>query len=189
MQIYGNKRKRLHKKRVQLPQDWFGTPTWLPFHCFGTPIWPPWRHVKTLHKMYIHWIAQLVPRVILIRWRVIYPVKSTGPELKNTWESRTSLTSPTQNRCRQEQRGWAIKQQKILQVFEKVLLEFQNISNLSGLWSPLVTASLPPLSKLIHSGNGICSCLKHAINLWWLLKRLRKAIKLTDIINTDKVLQ
>ena len=25
MQIYWNKRKRLHKKRVQLPQDWFGT--------------------------------------------------------------------------------------------------------------------------------------------------------------------
>ena len=24
MQIYWNKRKRLHKKRVQLPQDWFG---------------------------------------------------------------------------------------------------------------------------------------------------------------------
>ena len=38
---------RLHKKRVQLPQDWFGTPTWPPFHCFGTPIWLPWRHVKT----------------------------------------------------------------------------------------------------------------------------------------------
>ena len=48
MQIYWNKRKRLHKKRVQLPQDWFGTPTWPPFHCFGTTIWPPWRHVKTL---------------------------------------------------------------------------------------------------------------------------------------------
>ena len=31
--------------------------------------------------MYIHWIAQLVP-VILIRWIVIYPVKSAGPELK-----------------------------------------------------------------------------------------------------------
>ena len=48
--IYGNswnKRKRLHKKRVQLPQDWFGTQTWLPFHCFGTQIWQPWRHVKT----------------------------------------------------------------------------------------------------------------------------------------------
>ena len=40
MQIYWNKRKSLHKKRVQLPQDWFGTPTWPPFHCFGTPIWP-----------------------------------------------------------------------------------------------------------------------------------------------------
>ena len=39
MQIYWNKRKRLHKKRVQLPQDWFGTPTW-----------PPGRHVKTLYN-------------------------------------------------------------------------------------------------------------------------------------------
>ena len=47
MQIYWNKRKRLHKKRVQLPQEWFGTQTWPPFHCFGTQIWPPWRHVKT----------------------------------------------------------------------------------------------------------------------------------------------
>ena len=51
MQIYCNKRKRLHKKRVQLPEDWFGTPTWPPFHCFRTPIWPPWRHVKTLYSI------------------------------------------------------------------------------------------------------------------------------------------
>ena len=36
----GTKEKRLHKKRVQFPQDWF-----------GTPIWPPWRHVKTLYYM------------------------------------------------------------------------------------------------------------------------------------------
>ena len=49
MQIYWNKRNHLHKKRVQLPQDWFGTPTWLPFHCFRTPKWPPWRHAKTLY--------------------------------------------------------------------------------------------------------------------------------------------
>ena len=42
--------KSLHKKRVQLSRDWFGTPTWLPFHCFGTLIWPPWRHKKTLHR-------------------------------------------------------------------------------------------------------------------------------------------
>ena len=41
MQIYRNKRKRLHKKRVQLPQDWFRTPTWPPFYFFGNPIWPP----------------------------------------------------------------------------------------------------------------------------------------------------
>ena len=50
MQIYWNKRKRLHKKRVQLPEDWFGTTTWPHFHCFGTPIWPPWRHVKMLYS-------------------------------------------------------------------------------------------------------------------------------------------
>ena len=32
MQIYWNKRNRLHKKGVQLPEDWFGTLTWPPFH-------------------------------------------------------------------------------------------------------------------------------------------------------------
>ena len=31
MQIYDTKRNCLHKKRVQLPQDYFGTPTWPPF--------------------------------------------------------------------------------------------------------------------------------------------------------------
>ena len=50
MLIYWNKRKHLHEKRVQLPKDFLGTPTWPPFHCFGTPKWPPWRHVKTLYK-------------------------------------------------------------------------------------------------------------------------------------------
>ena len=40
LQIYWNKGKRLHRERVQLPQDWFGTPTWLPFHCLGTQLWP-----------------------------------------------------------------------------------------------------------------------------------------------------
>ena len=41
MLIYWNKRKHLHEKRVKLPEDFLGTPTWPPFHCFGTPIWPP----------------------------------------------------------------------------------------------------------------------------------------------------
>ena len=50
MQINWNKRKGLRKKRVQLPEDWFGTPTWPPFYCFGTPIWPQWRQVKTLYS-------------------------------------------------------------------------------------------------------------------------------------------
>ena len=51
-QIYWNKRKRLHKKRVQIPEDWYGTPTWPPFHYFGTPMGPPWRHVKTLYSWF-----------------------------------------------------------------------------------------------------------------------------------------
>ena len=49
MLIYWKKRKHLHETRVQLPEDFLGTPTWPPFHCFGTPIWPPWRPVKTLY--------------------------------------------------------------------------------------------------------------------------------------------
>ena len=57
MQIYWNRRKSLHKKIVQLPQNWFGTPTWPPFHCFGTPIWPLWSHVKT---RYIQCISLLI---------------------------------------------------------------------------------------------------------------------------------
>ena len=52
MQMFWNKRNHLHKKRVHLLQDWFGTPTWPPFRCFGTPIWPTWRHVKTLYCMF-----------------------------------------------------------------------------------------------------------------------------------------
>ena len=55
MQIYWNKRKRLHKKRIQLPQDWFGTPTW-----------PPWRHVKTLY-----WIGHFrVPKNLTFKARL-----------------------------------------------------------------------------------------------------------------------
>ena len=50
MQICWNKRKCLHKKRIQLLQGWFGLPTWPPFHCFGTPIWLPWHRVKRLYK-------------------------------------------------------------------------------------------------------------------------------------------
>ena len=36
MQIYWNKRRRLHKKKFKLPRDLFGTPTWPPFHCLGS---------------------------------------------------------------------------------------------------------------------------------------------------------
>ena len=48
MLINRNKRKRLHEKRLQLPEDFPGTPTWSPFYCSETSIWPPWHHVKIL---------------------------------------------------------------------------------------------------------------------------------------------
>ena len=46
IQIHWNKQKGLYKKRLQLPQDLFGTPTCPLSHCFGTPIWASSRHVK-----------------------------------------------------------------------------------------------------------------------------------------------
>ena len=66
MQIYENKRKCLHKKRDQIPKDWFGTPTWLPFYCFGNPIWPPWRHVKTLYSGLYRAFSHDVTSAILV---------------------------------------------------------------------------------------------------------------------------
>ena len=56
-------------------------------------IWSPIKFRQkclTLNRgqMYIHWIAQFFP-VILIRWIVIYPVKSIGPEyIEKIRESR-----------------------------------------------------------------------------------------------------
>ena len=62
MLIYWNKRKRLHEKRIQLPEDFLGTPTWPLFLCFGTPIWPPW----------VMWKRSIVlPWVIRAKWREI----------------------------------------------------------------------------------------------------------------------
>ena len=59
MQIYWNKRKRLHKKRVQLSQDWFRTPSW-----------PPWRHVKTLYTHFIAMIGLSDCQTIASRWAI-----------------------------------------------------------------------------------------------------------------------
>ena len=80
MQIYWNKRKRLQKKRVELPLDWFGTPTWLPFHCFGTPIWPPWSHVKTIHSV------NIALRVISIKLLLVISMLC---KTEWSWELRT----------------------------------------------------------------------------------------------------
>jgi len=79
MKIYGKKRKRLHKKRVQLPQEWFGTPTWPPFHCFGTPIWPPWRHVKTLYNKVYHCKLSKENRCLRLYFARLNLMQVSGP--------------------------------------------------------------------------------------------------------------
>ena len=50
LQNYWNKRTFLNKKRVQSPQDQFGTPTWPLFYCFWTPTWQTLCRVKTLYN-------------------------------------------------------------------------------------------------------------------------------------------
>ena len=67
MQIYWNKRKRLHKKRVQLPQDWFVTPTWPPFHCFGTQYGcrdVMWKHAIPVYSVDTPWLKRHVMQIV-----------------------------------------------------------------------------------------------------------------------------
>ena len=52
--IYANLLEQ--KKRVHLPQDWFGTSTWPPFYsfyCLFFLLWSPLRHMKTLYTKQI----------------------------------------------------------------------------------------------------------------------------------------
>ena len=48
----------------RLPQHWFGTLTWPPFHCFGTPIWRMRR--QSSENTLFSWYCSLRSEVILI---------------------------------------------------------------------------------------------------------------------------
>ena len=115
MQMYWNKRKRLHKKRVQLPQDWFGTPTWPPFHCFGTPILPPWRHVKTLYNHLIsnnhEWINCFIKTPTKSRW--ISPTLSCQNKPEKKRDFRFSHVTRLWKLSTREWTGW-MKDQNIM---------------------------------------------------------------------------
>ena len=63
MHIHLNKRKLLHKERVQLPQDLLETPKWPSFHCFGTPIWPP---LNNRHRVWNSASSHKFPAVIVL---------------------------------------------------------------------------------------------------------------------------
>ena len=69
----------LHKNRVQLLQDLFGTPTWPPFHCFGTP--------NGRHD--VMWKRSITSRVVWsLVWNVIRhfaPTPTGGKARETRW--------------------------------------------------------------------------------------------------------
>ena len=66
MQIYWNKRKRLHKKGFNSHMSGLGHQHGRRLIVLnGTPIWPPWRHVKTLYKAF----SRTWPAALQIYWK------------------------------------------------------------------------------------------------------------------------
>ena len=59
------KRKCFHKKRVELPQDWLGTPTWPLSHCFSTSIRLPLSHVHALYTLSLPYSGVLLAFCLL----------------------------------------------------------------------------------------------------------------------------
>ena len=94
--IYWNKRKHLHKNRVQLTVDLFGTQPWLPFHCFGTPIWPRWRHVKTLYWLFWRciwdWVCVVSKSTVGMFWNE-FPFPASWQPIKEAVASVQTSTS------------------------------------------------------------------------------------------------
>ena len=124
MQIYWDKRKCLHKKRVQLPKDWFGTPTWPPFYCFGTPIWLPWRRVKTL---YIRRTSNSGPEEGWIRDRFLIGRKEGG----DRYDSKGNIG-----------RG-VLYSSRLLRIYEtySVFWSLGTLDKLSRIWTGISTSS------------------------------------------------
>ena len=78
MQICWNRGNCSHKKRVQLPQDWFGATTRMVYHCFGAPIWLPWCHVHTLCCYLKHFTMYTSKHKTSIRVAVFITAKGDG---------------------------------------------------------------------------------------------------------------
>ena len=100
MQIYWNKWKYLHKKKVHVPQDCLWTLTWPPFHCFGTPIWPLWRHVKTLYRVLYRWKFFPTARALIgyfeVTWHPtmkLFPSKTSEQAILKNLQLRANAPS------------------------------------------------------------------------------------------------
>ena len=101
MQIYWNKRRRLHKKRAQIPQDWVGTPTWPPFHCLGHQYGRRdvmWKHSIPMYlAKYEHAGATFFLSVLRAMWsRFASPCEMRARALFcNVWNAKQQETRET----------------------------------------------------------------------------------------------
>ena len=88
MQMFWGKREFLHKKKVHLPRDWFGTPTWSPFQCFRTPKW--WT------ESYVWWKRSILDDQIALQfiitaisyWYIFFWKKPNEFQPRYYWEDR-----------------------------------------------------------------------------------------------------
>ena len=105
MQIYWNKWKYLHKKKVHVPQDCLRTLTWPPFHCFGTPIWPLWRHVKTPYRV-LYRALGIFPNSARSHWLLRGYITSNNETVsrQNLWASNIEKSTAT---CKRTQHSRA----------------------------------------------------------------------------------
>ena len=105
MQIYWNKWKYLHKKKVHVPQDCLWTLTWPPFHCFGTPIWPLWRHVKTPYRV-LYRALGIFPNSARSHWLLRGYITSNNETVsrQNLWASNIEKSTAT---CKRTQHSRA----------------------------------------------------------------------------------
>ena len=131
MQIYWNKRKCLHKKRVQLPGDWF-----------GTPIWPPWRHVKTFYKSHLG-PGHTYPD-IFENGEFFQRLKKIYASLRSVFESFSPVLTKTLQRCKYDSVTYGAC--VMLEVYDIIVFENLRFRPSTRKWKAGVF-------KTLHSGE------------------------------------
>ena len=175
MQIYWNKRKRLHNKRVQLPEDWFGTPTWPRFHCFGTPILPPWRHETTLYMAAMTSCESTIIEFVYIfslPWWNSATVQQKGKLYRRAWGTRFLCVwhRLQWNSLRKLHRKLRFMPRYIKEIFIISVAEVMNVRHVSLIrvgWSLVfgVTIQMKASEQYFYCGT-VYKTVKCGSNFW-----------------------